>query len=111
MIVRKAYKYRLKEWKELLKLLAQTAGCCRWVWNRALNLQKQLLDNGLNILTYAELCKEIAKWKQEPEFFFLNNVPSQPLQQTLKNLDRAIREASGESQSYSGQSFASWRRY
>lgn len=93
MIVRKAYKYRLKEYEELLKFLAQTAGSSRWVWNRALNLQKQLLDNGLNILTYAELCKEIAKWKQDPEFFFLNNVPSQPLQQTLKDLDRAIREA------------------
>src|SRR5262245_37771538 len=93
MIIRKAYKYRLKECVEVLKPLAQTAGCCRLVWNRALNLQKQRLDNGLNILTYAELCNELAQWKQDAEFSFLKNVPSQPLQQTLKDLDRAIREA------------------
>jgi putative transposase len=92
MIIRKAYKYRLKKTLEDLKLLAQTAGCCRLVWNRALALQKIRLDNSLKILTYAELCKELAKWKEDKELFFLNDVPSQPLQQVLKDLSRAISE-------------------
>jgi putative transposase len=93
MIVRKAYKYCLKECVEVSKLLAQTTGCCRLVWNRALSLQKDRLDKGLKILTYAELCKELAQWKKDVELFFLNDVPSQPLQQTLKDQSRAIREA------------------
>jgi putative transposase len=93
MIVRKAYKYRLKENLEVLKLSAQAAGCCRLVWNRALNLQKSRLDKGLKVLTYAEACKELSSWKQDPELFFLNDVPSQSLQQVLKDLNRAIREA------------------
>jgi putative transposase len=93
MIIRKAYKYRLKENLEVLKFFSQTAGCCRLVWNRALDLQKFRLDNGLKILTYAELCKELALWKQEAELSFLKDVPSQSLQQVLKDLDRALREA------------------
>jgi putative transposase len=93
MIIRKAYKYRLKECLKVLKLSAQTAGCCRLIWNRALALQKSRLDNGLKILAYAEACKELAQWKKESELFFLNDVPSQALQQELKDLDRAIREA------------------
>jgi putative transposase len=91
MIIRKAYKYRLKECQEVLKLFAQALGCCRLAWNRALALQKFRLDNGLKILTYAELCKELSLWKHE--LSFLKDVPSQSLQQVLKNLDRAIREA------------------
>ncbi len=93
MIIRKAYKYRLKACPEVLKLIAQVAGCCRLIWNRALALQKLRLDNGLKILTYAEACKELALWKQEAELSFLKDVPSQPLQQVIKDLDRAIREA------------------
>ena len=92
MIIRKAYKYRLKECQDAVKLFAQTSGCCRLVWNRALALQKSRLDNGLKILTYKELCKELVHWKQT-ELFFLKDVPSQPQQQVLKDLDRAIREA------------------
>jgi putative transposase len=93
MIIRKAYKYRLKACTEVLKLSAQTAGCCRLVWNRALALQKHRLDQKLKILTHAELCKELTLWKQQPELLFLNEVPSQPLQQVLKDLRRAIYEA------------------
>ncbi len=93
MIIRKAYKYRLKACAAIVQLFAQTAGCCRLVWNRALTLQKSRLDNSLKILTYAELCKELAQWKQKSELLFLNDVPSQPLQQVLKNLNRAIHEA------------------
>ena len=93
MIIRKAYKYRLKENLEVLKLSAQATGCCRLVWNRALALQKSRLDKGLKVLTYAETCKELKLWKQDLELFFLNDVPSQSLQQVLKDLNRAIREA------------------
>jgi putative transposase len=93
MIIRKAYKYRLKECQETLKFFAQTAGCCRLIWNRALALQKFRLDNGLKILTYAELCKELVQWKQQTDLSFLKDVPSQSLQQVFKDLDRAIREA------------------
>jgi putative transposase len=38
---------------------------------------------------YAELCEEMARWKEEPETSWLMDAPSQALQQSLKNLKRA----------------------
>ena len=35
------------------------------------------------------MCKELATWKQAPETEWLAQAPSQPLQQTLKDLERA----------------------
>jgi len=47
MIIRKANKYRLKTNSQQIKnLLFQFAGCNRFVWNKALALQKDLLDKG-----------------------------------------------------------------
>ena len=40
-----------------------------------------------------EVCKELVQWKKESEFSFLNDIPSQSLQQVLKDLCKAIREA------------------
>ncbi len=79
MMIRKAYKYRLKERAEVLLFLSQTASSCRLVWNKALALQKRRLDSDLKVLTYAEVCKELKSWKQEADFSFLKNVPSQSL--------------------------------
>jgi len=93
MIIHKAYLYRLKDNQSRTLLLAQAGGCCRFVWNRALALQKQRLDEKVKLLTFSELCCELTLWKKQPELSFLKEVHSQPLQQTLKNLDRAIWEA------------------
>lgn len=93
MIIRKAYRYRLKTDSKTASLLAKAGGCTRLVWNRALDLQKLRLDQNLNILTYAQLCDALVLWKKTPELSFLKETHSQPLQQSLKDLDRAIRDA------------------
>jgi len=43
MVIRKAFKYRLKAKPEDESLLRQLAGSCRFVWNKALALQKDRL--------------------------------------------------------------------
>ena len=91
MIIRKAFKYRLKTKPEQEPLLRQLAGSCRFVWNKALALQKDRLDQGERCLSYAQMTALLPEWKTE--FPFLKEVHSQPLQQTLKNLDRALKDA------------------
>ena len=91
MIIRKAFKYRLKTKLEQEPLLRQLAGSCRFVWNKALALQKDRLDQGERCLSYAQMTALLPEWKTE--FPFLKEVHSQPLQQTLKNLDRALKDA------------------
>jgi len=73
--------------------MAQTAGCCRLVWNKALALQKELLEQGGSCLSYYKLAPLLVEWKKEDGLFFLNKVHSQPLQQTLMDLDRAVKDA------------------
>ena len=38
---------------------------------------------------YADLCEEMTRWKEEPETSWLKEALSQPLQQSLKNLEDA----------------------
>ena len=93
MLIRKSYKFRLKTNKATANALARSGGTCRYVWNKALALQKDRLDNEQTILNYGQLCEQVKLWKSEPETPWLGCTHSQPLQQTLKNLDRALRDA------------------
>ncbi len=65
------------------------AGACRFVFNKALALQQERHAAGEKRFTYAQLCQTLTAWKKQPELLWLNDAPSQPLQQALKNLERA----------------------
>lgn len=93
MLHRKAFKFRLKTNVALESLLAQKAGCNRFVWNKALALQKERLDKKEYCLSYYKLAPLLKEWKESEENAFLNDCPSQSLQQTLMALDRAIKDA------------------
>jgi len=95
MIRLQAYKYRLKTNEAQEGQLKRFAGCCRFVWNKALALQKQLLDNKEKRLTYNKLAVLLPQWKQD--YPFLKETHSQIMQQTLMNLDRAIKDAFNKS--------------
>lgn len=91
MVIRKAYKYRLKTNSKDELLMKQFAGSCRFVWNKALALQKERLDRGEPCLSYNKLAALLPEWKIA--FPFLKEVHSQATQQTLMNLDRALKDA------------------
>jgi len=89
----RAFKFRICPTPEQESLLSRHAGCRRFVWNKALDLQKRRLEAGMPLLTYGDMAKLLTLWRESDEYGFLALAPSQPQQQTLKNLDRAIREA------------------
>lgn len=93
MIIRKAYKFRLKTNQTKARKVAQFAGCSRLVWNKALAFQKERLNAKQSCLTYIGLTKKLTSWKKELDLFFLKQVHSQALQQSLKNLSQALKEA------------------
>ena len=84
-----AYKYELILTGEQQRQMRRFAGSCRFVFNKALALQKDRYEQGQKKLGYAELCKELIVWKTQPATQWLSELPSQALQQTLKNLERA----------------------
>ena len=94
VLIRKAYRYRLKTKPKHEAKFRQFAGSCRFVWNKSLALQKELLAKGERCLSYCKLAGLLKQWKSQPETLFLNEAAhSQSLQQTLKSLMRAIYDA------------------
>jgi len=65
------------------------AGSCRFVFNKALALQKDRYEHGEKKLGYAGLCKLLTEWRNSTETIWLADVPVHPLQQKLKDLERA----------------------
>ena len=67
------------------------AGCCRFVWNKALALEKETYAADKKRLGYYALAGKLKDWKKEEETAFLSEAHSQILQQALKDLDRAYK--------------------
>src|SRR6266566_1024462 len=86
-----AFKFQLKITGSQAKELYRIAGSCRFVYNKALALQKLRYENNEKKLTYAGLCKELTVWRNDLELFWLKASPSQALQQSLKDLERAYQ--------------------
>ena len=64
---------------------------CRFVTNRALALEIDRHAAGEKRLGYVGTANLLPRWKREPQTVWLAALPSQILQQALKDLDRAYR--------------------
>ena len=91
MIKQYAYKFQLRPTPKKEAVMSRMAGCCRFVWNKALALQRDRLNNKERLLSYVQLVSLLVVWKKD--FAFLQEAHSQSLQQTLKHLDRALKDA------------------
>ena len=83
------YSFELRVDEEEAHQMRGFAGSCRFVFNRALAFEQELYELCGFRPGYADLCKEMVRWKEEPETSWLKEAPSQPLQQSLKNLEDA----------------------
>jgi putative transposase len=86
---RQAFKFELMPTGEQQRQMRRFAGSCRFVFNHALALQKERHEHGENKLGYAGLCQLLTQWRHDPETPWLKDAPTHPLQQTLKDLERA----------------------
>jgi len=92
MVIRKGFKFKLRlKPHDDDNLLFKFAGCGRFVWNKALAIQKERLDAGERCLSGLDLINLLPEWKKQ--FPFLKEAPSQALQHRLKDLDKALQEA------------------
>ncbi len=84
-----AFKYELMPDGQQEQQMRRFAGSCRFVFNKALALQKSRYEQGEKKLGYAGLCKLLTEWRNGSETPWLADAPVHPLQQTLKDLERA----------------------
>ena len=67
------------------------AGACRFVFNRALALQNENHEAGNKYIPYGKMASWLVEWKNATETQWLKDSLSQPLQQSLKDLERAYK--------------------
>ena len=84
-----AFKYELIPDGQQVRQMRRFAGSCRFVFNKALALLKARYERGEKKLGYAGLCKLLTEWRNSAETTWLADAPVHPLQQTLKDLERA----------------------
>lgn len=84
----RAYKYRIYPTGEQKVLFAKTFGCCRFVYNWALNLKITAYKERKETLGNVSLTN-LMKSELKAEHEWLSEVNSQSLQSALRNLDTA----------------------
>ncbi|MCO8161806.1 helix-turn-helix domain-containing protein [Pseudomonas sp. 21LCFQ010] len=75
-----AFKYELMPDGQQERQMRRFAGSCRFVFNKALALQKQRHEQGEKKLGYADLCKLLTGWRHSPQTAWLADAPVHPLQ-------------------------------
>jgi putative transposase len=87
---KRAYKYRFFPTDEQKQILAQTFGCCRFVYNWALRKKTDAYYKDGVRLYYKDLSSQLTDLKKQPEYAWLNDVSCVPTQQSLRHLDRSF---------------------
>ncbi|EPE2305256.1 RNA-guided endonuclease InsQ/TnpB family protein [Salmonella enterica subsp. enterica serovar Muenchen] len=86
-----AFKFRLRPDGQQERDMRRFAGACRFVFNRALALQNENHDAGNKYIPYTKMASWLIEWKADADTQWLKDAPSQPLQQSLKDLERGYK--------------------
>jgi putative transposase len=85
-----SYRFVLRPTGNQRQQMCKIAGCCRFVFNRALAIQMERGSLGEAELDYESLCQRMIEWRRAPESNWLAEAPVGALQQALRNLERAF---------------------
>jgi putative transposase len=86
-----AFKFELRPNGAQQRDLRRFAGCCRFVFNKALALQQTHYESGEGFIGYPAMAKHLTEWRNTAETPWLKCAPVHPLQHALKDLDRAYQ--------------------
>lgn len=67
------------------------AGSCRFVYNKALAMQKENHEAGNRFIGYVAMAKHLTAWRNGPATPWLKDAPCHPLQHALKDLEKAYQ--------------------
>ncbi|ABM35932.1 RNA-guided endonuclease InsQ/TnpB family protein [Polaromonas naphthalenivorans] len=84
-----AFKFELMPNGGQQQSMRRFAGARRFVYNKALDIQKANYAAGGKFIGYVDMANRLPEWKKE--FEWLKESPSQSLQQSLKDSERAFK--------------------
>ena len=91
MLIMQAFKYELIPTGEQQRLMCRFAGACRFVYNKALAMQKENHQAGNKFIGYVVMAKHLTDWRNGCDTPWLRNAPCHPLQHALKDLEKAYK--------------------
>ncbi|MEO6320228.1 MAG: transposase [Polaromonas sp.] len=86
-----AYKYELMPNGQQQRDMRRFVGACRFVFNKALAMQKTHFEAGGKFMGYVAMAKHLTAWRNGSETPWLKEAPCHPLQHALKDLERAYK--------------------
>jgi len=86
-----AYRYALMPNGEQRRTMRRFAGSCRFVFNKALALQKENHEAGNKFMGYVAMAKLLTGWRNGVDTPWLKEAPCHPLQHALKDLEKAYK--------------------
>ena len=89
-MTQRAYRYRFYPTPEQEQLLRRTLGCVRLVYNKALHTRTEAWYEHQQRVDYKQTSGMLTEWKKQEDLQFLNEVSCVPLQQGLRNLQKAF---------------------
>lgn len=90
MDIKRAYRFRFYPSPEQESTLARTFGCARFAYNYMLRLRTDAWMQRQERIGYHETSAALTALKKQPEFVWLNEVSSVPMQQALRHLQTAF---------------------
>jgi putative transposase len=86
-----AYQYELKPNGQQLRDMRRFSGSCRFVFNKALALQKTHHEAGNKFIGYVAMARRLTAWRNSTDTAWLSLAPVHPLQHARKDLERAYK--------------------
>jgi putative transposase len=86
-----AFKYELMPTGDQQRDMRRFAGACRFVFNKALALQKANYEAGGKFIGYVAMARHLTAWRNGADTPWLRDAPVHPLQHALKDLERAYK--------------------
>ena len=90
MDIKRAYRFRCYPSPEQEVILARTFGCARFAYNHMLRLRTDAWFKEQKRIDYHATSAALTALKKQPEFVWLNEVSSVPVQQALRHLQTAF---------------------
>ena len=88
----RAYKIRLFPTKEQEELIYKHIGCCRFIWNWALEVQEKHYKETREHYSAFDLIKMLPTLKKQEEYYWLNEVSTSSLRSVFRDLDNAYKK-------------------
>lgn len=86
----RGFQYRFYPTASQKTALAKTFGCCRYVYNWALDLRSKAWQERAESVPYGATSAALTELKRQPEVAWLNEVSCVPVQQSLRHLQTAF---------------------